>query len=152
MEKINTKKLNDYADKLYRGILKSYKEQQEWKKFYPKAVRPERESIAPPQKIEVIEKSGGKCEICRRPYDTVTFEFHHINGDRAITVDENLLLVCLFCHKKIHAKAGNKLANRRVRLKQKIVKSKRKITKRRHTKEESNPLMIDTSLLQVKNL
>lgn len=53
---------------------------------------------------EVVKRSGIKCELCsidlrRRPY-----HIHHLNGDPACTIPDNLLLICPECFTEIYQK------------------------------------------------
>jgi len=120
MTKINSKRLNNYTDRLYNGILRRYKEQQEWEDFYKRELRLDRQKPTRSQINEVIDRWNSECVICKDPYDEQYFEFHHINGNSSHTVVNNLLLVCSKCYGKIHAKARSKLADHNVRIARKI--------------------------------
>jgi len=145
---MSTKQLDDYVDKLYNGILRKYKEEQEWKTFYPRAVRLERESPTKSQMDTVIDTCSRKCVVCKDPYDEC-FEFHHKNGDSSLTTETNLVIVCPTCHKKIHTRANSKLANRKVRTeRKKNQEPPRKKHGKKATKEPYNPLYVDNKLLE----
>jgi hypothetical protein len=122
---INQKKLDFYANKLYRGLLKKYKSGE--------SVSDPRISPTSAQAKLVIKK---KCAICPREYTTDesdNFEIHHIDGDRSHTVTSNLVLICRRCHTKVNTKAKAKLDDyKRERPKEKTLLSKTKPRKKIH--------------------
>ena len=121
MSKINEKKLEAYANKLYRGDLARYKEKLESNDMFSMSLfskqenRIERIPPSKPQEKTTIKNCKGKCVICGKEYkDRDDFDFHHINGDRSKTITPNLALVCLGCHRKIHTRAKSKLKDYKV--------------------------------------
>jgi len=50
-------------------------------------------------RIEILKNSKGKCEICGKPAKIV----HHIDGDKSNHNIDNLMAVCLKCHKPLHS-------------------------------------------------
>ena len=121
MGKINEKKLEAYANKLYRGELARYKKKLEKDDiysittFYRDEGKIKRKSISKSQEKDVIDKHKNKCVICSKPYDRDDFEIHHINGDRGNPLTGNLVPLCHRCHKKIKTKAKAKLKDYKVR-------------------------------------
>ena len=122
MARINQKKLEDYASKLYRGILRRYKEESEeedilWNSFFKRAVTVERKNPGISMQKDVAEACKWKCVICREKYlDKSNFQFHHINGDSSYAVQRNLVWVCHRDHAKIHTKAKARLQAYKVRV------------------------------------
>ncbi len=55
--------------------------------------------IPPKTRLRIFEKRGYKCQLCG--FDDIV-EIHHISGRGAGHGEENLMLVCPTCHKKIH--------------------------------------------------
>jgi 5-methylcytosine-specific restriction endonuclease McrA len=117
---VNEAKLKEYVNKVYRGGLKRYKEEQKkdksysWEVFYgeeTKARKKPRVAPSSPQGKEVVKACRGKCVTCPKKYleDPDDFQIHHVNGDRSYTVTSNLVLICHSCHKKIHDSASAKL-------------------------------------------
>jgi hypothetical protein len=151
MGKSEQMKLQFYGDKLYRGILNRYKEQQVWEKFYTRAVRVERKSYTPSQKCEVIDRSGNQCEICGTEDDTEVFELHHINGDSSYSIETNLLLVYPTCHSRVHNKANSKLANYKVRVLRRTEKTKKKITKSKSRTSTKPKLTVPGTDIEIDN-
>ena len=124
MAKINEKKLELYANKLYRGELARYKENLgdndllSITSFFQEEDRTRRVPTSRSQEKMVIKNCKNKCALCGKPYeDRDDFDFHHVNGDRSKTVTTNLILVCLGCHRKIHTKAKAKLKDYNVKKK-----------------------------------
>ena len=89
MSKINEKKLDIYANKLYRGDLERYKKKLESNdmfsisSFLTQKNKIKRIAPSKSQEKTVTKTCKDKCVICRKPYeDRDDFDFHHINGDR----------------------------------------------------------------------
>ncbi|MFW6015730.1 MAG: HNH endonuclease [bacterium] len=55
-------------------------------------------------KEKVIERANGKCEICNSKNDRM--EFHHIDEDRNNNSLDNLMYLCVSCHKKEYYNSG----------------------------------------------
>jgi hypothetical protein len=143
--------LQFYANKLYRGILNRYKEQQVWEKFYTRAVRVERKSYIQSQKCEVIDRSGNKCEICRTEEDNEVFELHHINGDSTYSVETNLLLVYPTCHTRVHNKANSKLANYKIRVQRRTEKTKKEHPKSKSRRSKKPKITVPGTTIEIDN-
>jgi len=108
-------KLEQYADKLYRGLIKLYREKEEDIFSFSltrseRAFGLERKPPSESTKREVIRKYGSKCVICGTKFELYDprLQFHHVNGNRAETKAENLIPVCANCHKEIHELAREK--------------------------------------------
>lgn len=56
------------------------------------------------KKIEIFKKVKGKCEMCERTAKII----HHIDEDKSNHSIDNLMALCLFCHKEIHSKKNSK--------------------------------------------
>ena len=122
MAKINENKLEEYANKVYRGELPRYKKKLESNDMFSMSLflfqydERKRIPLSKPQEKTTINNCKGKCVICGEKYnDRGDFDFHHINGDKSKTIVSNLTLVCLGCHRKIHTKAKLKLKDYKVR-------------------------------------
>lgn len=63
-------------------------------KYYPGISR-----ISPELAQFVIDRAGGRCEICEMERGE---EIHHLVGRRRVAHPENLLFLCRRCHRKIH--------------------------------------------------
>ena len=120
--KINEKKLESYANKLYRGDLARYKKKLESNNMFSMSLfltqenKIKRIPSSKSQEKTVIKNYKEKCVVCGRKYeDRDDFDFHHINGDRSKTITSNLALVCLSCHRKIHTNAKSKLKDYKVK-------------------------------------
>jgi 5-methylcytosine-specific restriction endonuclease McrA len=123
---LNTTKLEEYANKVYRGDLRRFKEKQKkdasftFDLFFTqesKATKGKRVAPSSPQGKVVIDKYK-KCAICGKKYDDPDdFQIHHVNGDRSYTVTSNLVLLCHSCHKKVHTLASAKLKDYKVKTK-----------------------------------
>lgn len=70
------------------------------------------------QRIELIMKKGGKCELCGYNECFSALEFHHIQGNKEgkhfwekkqFELDE-VMLVCSYCHRAIHNKEADELS------------------------------------------
>ncbi len=115
MAKINEKKLELYANKLYRGELARYKKKVERDdifsigSFFRQEEKIRRVPISKSQEKTVLNTHKNKCVICSKPYDKDDFEIHHINGNRSKTVTKNLVPLCHRCHKKITTTSKAKL-------------------------------------------
>ena len=116
----NKAKLEEYANKVYRGDLRRFKEKQKKDASYAFSLFYEEKSkttkgkrVAPNSATGnvVINNCKRKCVVCGKKYDKDPgdFEIHHVNGDRSKTTIANLVLLCLSCHKKIHDMARVKL-------------------------------------------
>ena len=117
---VNKAKLEEYANKVYRGDLKRFKEKQKkdasyaFSLFYEeksKTTKGKRVAPSTAQEQRVIDKCNRKCVVCGKKYDEDTgdFQTHHVNGDRSKTTVSNLVLLCHSCHKKIHSDANSDL-------------------------------------------
>lgn len=122
---IDEKKLEYYANKLYRAKLSRYKKKLQQQvtysliTFYRDERKIKREPISQSQKEAVLDKYNHKCAICGKPYDKDDFEFHHIDGDRSNSRTTNLVLLCHRCHKKVTTLANAKLRDYKVEMKRK---------------------------------
>ncbi|CAD6494632.1 MAG: hypothetical protein LAKADJCE_00871 [Candidatus Argoarchaeum ethanivorans] len=115
---LNKSKLEEYANKVYRGDLRRFKEKQKkdasftFDLFFTqesKATKGKRVATSLSQGKVVIDKYK-KCAICGKKYDDPDdFQIHHVNGDRSYPVTSNLVLLCHSCHKKVHNHARSKL-------------------------------------------
>ena len=109
-------KLEYYADKLYRGLIKLYREKEEQNIFSlsltrgSRAFDRERKSPGNDMRKAVLRKFNDKCAICGRRFkpSDASIEFHHVNGDREKTTIENLIPLCATCHKDVHSQARAK--------------------------------------------
>ncbi len=117
---VDKAKIEEYANKVYRGDLKRFKEKQKKDATYTfnlffteesKATKGKRVTPTSSQGKMVINECKRKCVICGKKYDDdpEDFQIHHINGDRSYSVTSNLVLLCHSCHKKIHTIARAKL-------------------------------------------
>ena len=124
----NKAKLEEYANKLYRGELRRYKEKQKKDASYTlglffteesKATKGKRVAPSSAQGEKVVDDCKRKCVICGKKYDEDPgdFEIHHINGDRSYTVTSNLVLLCLSHHKKVHRDAKARLQDHKLKSK-----------------------------------
>ena len=122
---VNKTKLKEYANKVYRGDLKRFKEKQKkdssyaFSPFYAeqsKTTKGKRVAISSSQETVVIDKCKRKCVVCGKKYDKDPndFQIHHVNGDRSKTTTGNLVLLCHSCHKQIHTNANAKLKDHKV--------------------------------------
>jgi len=121
---VNKANVEDYANKVYRGDLRRYKEKQKkdnaftfdlYLKETSKATKGKRIAPTSAQGKVVIDKCKWKCIICGKNYkDPDDFQIHHVNGDRSKTTTANLVLLCLTCHKKVHTHASSKLKDYKV--------------------------------------
>jgi 5-methylcytosine-specific restriction endonuclease McrA len=123
---LNKTKLEEYANKVYRGDLRRFKEKQKKDASYTFNVFFTKESkatkgkrVAPSSSVgeKVVDDCKRKCVICGKEYDKDPgdFEIHHVNGDRSKTATDNLVLLCLSCHKKVHRHARAKLQDYKVK-------------------------------------
>jgi hypothetical protein len=55
---------------------------------------------SPSQKQRLLEANAFRCCVCKR--SSVGFNFHHLDGDSANTVDQNLAVLCVEDHDKHH--------------------------------------------------
>ena len=55
-------------------------------------------------RIKVLQRTEGKCEICKEPAKIV----HHIDGDKSNHSLENLIAVCFNCHDTLHCNANGR--------------------------------------------
>lgn len=117
---VNKAKLEEYANKVYKGDLKRFKEKQKkdasyaFSLFYEeksKTTKGKRVAPSTNQGKDVIDNCNRKCVVCGKKYDEDNddFQIHHVNGDRSKTSVSNMVLLCHSCHKKIHRKANVKL-------------------------------------------
>jgi Fe2+ or Zn2+ uptake regulation protein len=53
----------------------------------------------------LIAEQPSVCNICKNP--SISFDIHHIDGNRSNNLDENLLMVCRDCHQSIHSKRSS---------------------------------------------
>jgi len=117
---VNKEKLEEYASKVYRGDVRRFKEKQKKDNSFSfdlfltetsKVTKGKREAPTSSQGIVVVDKYNRKCAICDKRYDKDPgdFEIHHINGDRSKARIDNLVLLCLSCHKRVHTHARVKL-------------------------------------------
>ncbi len=117
---VNKTKLEEYANKVYRGDLRRFKEKQKkdssyaFSLFYAeqsKTTKGKRVVTSSSQETVVIDKCKRKCVVCGKKYDKDPndFQIHHVNGDRSKTTTSNLVLLCHSCHKQIHTRANSKL-------------------------------------------
>jgi len=123
---LNKTKLEEYANKVYRGDLKRFKEKQKkdtsftFDSFFTqesKVTKGKRVAPSSAQGKVVIDKYK-KCVICAKKYDDPDdFQIHHVNGDRSYTITSNLVLLCHSCHKKVHTRARAKLKDYKVKTK-----------------------------------
>jgi len=122
----NKAKLEEYADKVYRGDLRRFKEKQKKDDSYTfnlfsteasKARKGKRVAPSSSQGRVVVDKCKRKCVVCGKKYDEDSrdFQVHHVNGDRSKTTTNNLVLLCHSCHAHIHDKASAKLKDYKVR-------------------------------------
>lgn len=116
-------KLEGYANKVYRGDLKRFKERQKKDTSFSfelfvtqsKVTKGKRIPLSSPQGKVVIERYK-ECAICSKKHnDPDDFQIHHVNGDRSYTVTSNLVLLCHSCHKKVHTHAMAKLKDYKVK-------------------------------------
>ena len=122
---LNKTKLEEYANKAYRGDLRRFKEKQKkdasftFNLFFTqesKATKGKRVAPTSSQGKVVIDNCKKKCVICGKKYDDPDdFQIHHVNGDRSKTTTDNLVLLCLSCHKKVHTHARAKLKDHKVK-------------------------------------
>ncbi|OFW01294.1 MAG: hypothetical protein A3H94_05895 [Acidobacteria bacterium RIFCSPLOWO2_02_FULL_60_20] len=56
----------------------------------------------------VFQQAGSRCAFCSEA-EIVALEIHHIDGDPANNVIENLLLVCASCHTKITSRVFSEI-------------------------------------------
>ncbi|GEM_PF-3813316 len=122
---VNKTKLEEYANKVYRGDLRRFKEKQQkdssyaFSLFYAeqsKTTKGKRVAISSSQGTVVIDKCKRKCVVCGKKYDRDPgdFQIHHVDGDRSKTTTRNLVLLCHSCHKNIHTIANAKLKDHKV--------------------------------------
>ena len=108
-------KVEYYADKLYRGLIRLYREKEE-DIFSFSLTRSEKafglERKNPPKHLRdlIIDKYKGKCAVCGKGFDVAytTLQFHHVNGNREETNEKNLIPVHADCHIRIHKRANAK--------------------------------------------
>lgn len=55
-------------------------------------------SVLKKNRLVVLKKAKGKCEICHRRAKTV----HHVDGSVDNHTIRNLVALCLICHKAVH--------------------------------------------------
>ncbi len=127
MPKIDERKLENYANKLYKGLLKKYKEKLQknttfsFNLFLEQEKKPERESLTDGQKSKVRKNCENKCVICGKRYkDPHEFQYHHVDGNSTRTLIRNLVLLCNRCHRKVHSEARVKLKEYKVRNRDKL--------------------------------
>ena len=122
---VNKAKLEEYANKVYRGDLKRFKEKQKkdasyaFSLFYEeksKTTKGKRVASNTSQGKVVIDNCKRKCVVCGKKYDEdpEDFQIHHVNGDRSKSTTRNLVLLCHSCHKKIHTHANSKLKDYKI--------------------------------------
>ena len=140
---LNKAKLEEYANKLYRGDLRRFTEKQKKDDSFTfdlfltetsKATKGKRVAPSSSQGKVVIDNiCRRKCVICGKKYDVDPddFQIHHVNGDRTYPHTDNLVLLCLSCHKKVHIVASAKLKDYKV-----------KTTKSRSSKKLQSPFDI----------
>jgi len=125
---LNKTKLEEYANKVYRGDLRRFKEKQKKDASYTfnlffaeesKATKGKRVAPTSSQGRVAVDNCKRKCVICGKKYDDdpVDFQIHHVNGDRSKTTTDNLVLLCHSCHTKIHDVARAKLKDYKVKTK-----------------------------------
>ncbi len=123
---LNKTKLEEYANKVYRGDFKRFKEKQKKDTSYSfnsffreesKATKEKRVTTSSAQGGKVIDVCKRKCVICGKKYDEDPgdFQIHHVNGDRSHTIISNLVLLCLSHHNKVHRDAKAKLRDYKVK-------------------------------------
>ena len=108
-------KVEYYADKLYRGLIRLYREKEE-DIFSFSLTRSEKafglERKNPPKHLRdlIIDKYNGKCAVCGKGFDIAytTLQFHHVNGNREETNEKNLIPVHADCHIRVHKRANAK--------------------------------------------
>lgn len=99
-------------------------------------------------KDQVIERSKGKCEWCRKDVIRLGLKprFHHKDGNRSHTTLSNMMLLCNDCHDKVHEYRPKKFFDpiygtktRKVLIAKRIKKRgrKKKVEKKRKTKRSS---------------
>ena len=109
-------RVENYAEKLYRGLIKLYREKEKQDIFSFSLARSsrafglERKYPGSDMRKTVLENFNNKCAICGRRFkpSDADIEFHHINGNREQTTPKNLIPLCASCHKKIHSRARAK--------------------------------------------
>jgi len=116
---VNKAKLEEHANKVYRGDLRRFKEKQRKDNSFTfdlfltettKATKGKRVAPSSSQGKVVIDNCKRECIICGKKYnDPDDFQIHHVNGDQSKTTTNNLVLLCLSCHKKVHTIASAKL-------------------------------------------
>ena len=122
---VNETKLDEYANKVYKGDLKHFKERQKNDDSYtfslfceekPKSTQRKRVAPTKSQEKVAIGNCKRRCVVCGKKYDNdpEDFQIHHVDGDRSKTTVSNLVLLCHSCHKKIHTHANSKLKDYKV--------------------------------------
>lgn len=122
---VNEAKLEEYANKVYKGDLKHFEERQKKDDSYAfnlfceeKSKSAQRKRVAPIKSQEkvVIDKCKRRCVVCGKKYDNdpEDFQIHHVDGNRSKTTTSNLVVLCHSCHKKIHTRANSKLKDYKV--------------------------------------
>ncbi|MCK4731882.1 MAG: HNH endonuclease [Methanophagales archaeon] len=103
------KKLEEYSEKLFKGLRKQYRADGKYKGA------DERERVNPnsDRHKEVCNNANWKCEICGSEYikASAIFQIHHIDGNRENGDTNNLALLCANDHSEIHGKARAKMDN-----------------------------------------
>ena len=103
---VDRAKLNKYAKLLYEGMRERHKNK----------IKSTGARIAPSstQGMKIVNDYQ-RCDICGLKYDgPVSFEIHHIDGDRSNTVTRNLVLLCKICHSKVTTEAKAKLKDYKI--------------------------------------
>ncbi|MBT6402554.1 HNH endonuclease [Candidatus Woesearchaeota archaeon] len=126
MPPINEARLKKYGDKLYRGELTLYKKKLAKKPdfdfgvYYESIKKPERVGKSTSQ-AKSVKSRDRICKVCSDKHCVVedNYNIHHVNGDRSKTTTDNMILVCLRCHKRLHTYANAKLKNYKVKTKSK---------------------------------
>ena len=101
---VNKKKLEEYSKKLYNGLRKQYKESGKY------SGRTGSVRIQPTirQHNTAIDNAKRRCVICGTKYDDapLSFDIHHVDGNRENPDTSNLLLLCTGCHRRVHDSGG----------------------------------------------
>jgi hypothetical protein len=54
-------------------------------------------------KGKIRRRDNHECQVCgRNVYASKVGQVHHIDGNKANCVEENLILLCIVCHRKVH--------------------------------------------------
>lgn len=79
-------------------------------------------------KIDIIQKRGCLCEVCKKPKNPAALQLHHLSYKRLFNeLPQDLLLICRKCHMKEHGLTKKPIPKK---LKKKKGKIRYKLTKR----------------------